>query len=303
MLASDTFLGTPVDDFFSYQTVKVVRIQGRWLGLWDVVCQVVIVLVMTYLLVHEYGYLEWESVTGTVSTRVLGGVRNVNTSTLDYCKDMPCRLIDRYSIASFDEKSIFIDTYIEEIEQKRQCQIHDPVCPFDSAFDDLQRSTYYTAGVEDMIIEIRHDAQAATFYTRSDYIPWLKSSSRPLSLLLNSRTEDERFRSSSRAMEGRLVLHGTKPQQQPIGDKPTRASPPPPPPERPFGPDRPLRPGPIRLTLAELLSAAGPPPPPPSPPPRPPSSPPPQPPPPPSKANFHANRRPSSAGSARKPSG
>ena len=53
-----------------------------------------------------------------------------------------------------------------DLEQKRQCEIHDPVCPFDSAFEDMQRSVYYTAGVEDMILEIRHDAQAATFYAR-----------------------------------------------------------------------------------------------------------------------------------------
>ena len=166
LFTSDTLLGTPVDDLFSYQTVKVVRIQDRWLGLWDVCCQITIVLIISYMLIHEYGYLEWENVSGTVNTRILGGVQNVNMSLLEYCKEMPCRLVDRYSIASYDEKSLFIDTFVEEVEQKRQCQEHDPVCPFDSAFQDMQRSVYFTAGVENMILEIRHDAQAATFYAR-----------------------------------------------------------------------------------------------------------------------------------------
>ena len=111
LFTSDTLLGTPVDDLFSYQTVKVVRIQDRWLGLWDVCCQITIVLIISYMLIHEYGYLEWENVSGTVNTRILGGVQNVNMSLLEYCKEMPCRLVDRYSIASYDEKSLFIDNF------------------------------------------------------------------------------------------------------------------------------------------------------------------------------------------------
>jgi hypothetical protein len=168
---SDALIGAPVDDLFSYQTVKVVRIQDRWLGLWDISCKLVVMLIVGYMIIHDYGYLEWEAVTGTVSTRILGGVKTVNTSKMDYCKNKTCRLIDRFTIATYDDTSIFIDTHIEEIEQKRQCQAHDPTCPFESAFEDMQRTAYYSAGVEDMLLEIRHDAQAATFFSRCTHTP------------------------------------------------------------------------------------------------------------------------------------
>lgn len=133
-IGRDTVFGVPIDDIFSYRTNKVVRIQDRWVGVADLILRTIIILFTIFvLLIGQRGYLEYESVVGSVSTRISGGVQGVNISTADYCQvnsviadargmrcqasdiahaqgEIGCRLVDKDTVfrSGPDQKAVLV---------------------------------------------------------------------------------------------------------------------------------------------------------------------------------------------------
>lgn len=170
-ITHDTLFGFPLDDVFSYRTVKVVRIQDRVLGFVALLLKLAVAAyIVLYLGFSQHGYLEYEPLSGTTSAELSGSIRGVNMSDLAYCQgDYECRLVDSYSAvaADPDPDSIFITTFMAEREQKRICAVDAPTCPYSSPFHTLVKHEYYTAGVDEMMILISHEAQATNFFRQT----------------------------------------------------------------------------------------------------------------------------------------
>mmetsp|Transcript_39944 Transcript_39944/g.93895 ORF Transcript_39944/g.93895 Transcript_39944/m.93895 type:complete len:465 (-) Transcript_39944:45-1439(-) len=187
-IGRDTVFGVPIDDIFSYRTNKVVRIQDRWVGVADLILRTIIILFTIFvLLIGQRGYLEYESVVGSVSTRISGGVQGVNISTADYCQgEIGCRLVDKDTVfrSGPDQKAVLVSTVIHEREQERVCDEDAKVCKHRSPFATIKEEMYYTAGVDEMELIIEHEAMAPTWYMKE---------------------HEARFAGHSTSMRGRLV--------------------------------------------------------------------------------------------------
>lgn len=170
------------------ETVKVVRIQDRALGIVALVLQLatVIFIVFNLILGQEKGYLKYEPVTGTVGGQLIGTVQGLNTSSLSYCQDgSVCRFLDMFSIVAADPEpsSIFISTYMREHRQKRVCDVDADVCDRHSPFETVATREYFVAGVEEYNVLVSHDAQATQMFLE---------------------TRDERYRGDQSTMSGTL---------------------------------------------------------------------------------------------------
>eukprot|EP00300_Choanocystis_sp_HF-7_P023946 c25338_g1_i1.p1 GENE.c25338_g1_i1~~c25338_g1_i1.p1 ORF type:complete len:417 (+),score=93.99 c25338_g1_i1:32-1252(+) len=189
------------DDVFAYDTIKVVRIRDRQLGLLHHFFQFGILLyIVFYVMIVGHGYLKYDQPVGVIRAGIqqcpTGASCTSDLRQLPYCTEnntgiapLPCRLYDEqeicYPIGQGDP--MFVATRITESVQSRVCGAVATSCK-GNIWNTTGTTSFYTAGVENWSIQLDHSVQAPSF----------------------SHPGDTKYQGDNRDLDGELVFVGSK---------------------------------------------------------------------------------------------
>eukprot|EP01006_Ploeotia_vitrea_P028198 TRINITY_DN60921_c0_g1_i2.p1 TRINITY_DN60921_c0_g1~~TRINITY_DN60921_c0_g1_i2.p1 ORF type:complete len:427 (-),score=205.75 TRINITY_DN60921_c0_g1_i2:298-1578(-) len=206
--------GRDPDEVFAYNTIKVVRIKDRYLGMLRLFLLLVIFLyIVGYVLIYQQKYLEIEVPVGSVATSLKKpGHLKIDVSQYPYCKNYSGseHFLDPAECVAWDadqivyppamSDSMLITTRIKTTEEWYICK--DPTagpCPaelwtnnrtlagvnFTNATGEIAWPvTQFMAGVDAYSVWVKHNMQARLFF---------------------SQTGDDHYAAASSEMTGRLI--------------------------------------------------------------------------------------------------
>ncbi|KAN0003442.1 hypothetical protein ACTFIZ_009611 [Dictyostelium cf. discoideum] len=161
------------DSILAYNTIKVVRIRDRRLGILHLCFLVVIVLyIVVYSAIINKGYLSTEEPVGSIRTSLWSP--NQFKDNESYCKNntepypyqkLECVYFDD-ALVSYpigDDVGFTASTRIEISEQKANCSLLNPSCRFKT----LNKTNVYLADIESFTVLIDH-----TMYAPSSQIQY-----------------------------------------------------------------------------------------------------------------------------------
>jgi len=190
------------DDLFSYNTVKMVRIRDRQLGIMHYVFLLGIIgYIVGYVMIYSQAYLKFNQPVGLVRANIqrcpgstFPGCQ-VDTSTLSYCNGqanptLDCLLLDEQDVVLPPGQSgdLLVGTRVNQTVETRVCKETDTSCNGVMwAANASLSSSFYVAGVEDWSVLLDHSVIAPEFAT----------------------TNGTKYQGSSIDMEGTLEFEGS----------------------------------------------------------------------------------------------
>ncbi|EGC35062.1 hypothetical protein DICPUDRAFT_152641 [Dictyostelium purpureum] len=159
------------DSLFSYQTIKIVRIRDRRLGILHLSFLVAIILyILIFTILLQKKYLAIESPIGSIRTSLMAPQNRAGN--LSYCsqtqpsfngyENKPCRWWDEYLVLypPSEESAMFISTRVTQENQTtvNNCDLSTPSCVYTTN----SSIEFYVANVEDFTILLDHTLSAPT---------------------------------------------------------------------------------------------------------------------------------------------